>query len=294
MQKKIIAVICCVVCIFLSLPLIAQSTDVLKIEYLNIPKNLESGIVTERLKVGVNIPLKVNNDSYFVVGGEYNQFGINFDKVLPFSTADLSKLYITDLNLGYITKWNDNWRLVSIATPRLASNLTEGTSTEDFFFNATVAFWKENNKADQPYRIVLGLSYNSTTGLPIPLPLVSYYKRYHPNWSYTLGIPKTNFKYHSNKNHVWEMALLLDGYFINIQNDIALDNGQVGSKISLSAAIATLGYQYKLNKNMAFYAYVGHSVYQESILRDNSRNDVFLLNSKQNLFLRGGFKIGIF
>ncbi|NJB37471.1 hypothetical protein HCO57_12785 [Croceivirga sp. JEA036] len=289
-----IAVICCVVCIFLSLPLIAQSTDVLKIEYLNIPKNLESGIVTERLKVGVNIPLKVNNDSYFVVGGEYNQFGINFDKVLPFSTADLSKLYITDLNLGYITKWNDNWRLVSIATPRLASNLTEGTSTEDFFFNATVAFWKENNKADQPYRIVLGLSYNSTTGLPIPLPLVSYYKRYHPNWSYTLGIPKTNFKYHSNKNHVWEMALLLDGYFINIQNDIALDNGQVGSKISLSAAIATLGYQYKLNKNMAFYAYVGHSVYQESILRDNSRNDVFLLNSKQNLFLRGGFKIGIF
>ncbi|TKD61366.1 DUF6268 family outer membrane beta-barrel protein [Flavobacterium sp. ASW18X] len=294
MQKKIIAVICCVVCIFLSLPLIAQSTDVLKIEYLNIPKNLESGIVTERLKVGVNIPLKVNNDSYFVVGGEYNQFGINFDKVLPFSTADLSKLYITDLNLGYITKWNDNWRLVSIATPRLASNLTEGTSTEDFFFNATVAFWKENNKANQPYRIVLGLSYNSTTGLPIPLPLVSYYKRYHPNWSYTLGIPKTNFKYHSNKNHVWEMALLLDGYFINIQNDIALDNGQVGSKISLSAAIATLGYQYKLNKNMAFYAYVGHSVYQESILRDNSRNDVFLLNSKQNLFLRGGFKIGIF
>lgn len=294
MQKKIIVVICCVVCIFLSLPLIAQSTDVLKIEYLNIPKNLESGIVTERLKVGVNIPLKVNNDSYFVVGGEYNQFGINFDKVLPFSTADLSKLYITDLNFGYITKWNDYWRLVSIATPRLASNLTEGTSVEDFFFNATFAFWKENNKADQPYRIVLGLSYNSTTGLPIPLPLVSYYKRYHPNWSYTLGIPKTNFKYHSNKNHVWEMALLLDGYFINIQNDIALDNGQLGSKISLSAAIATLGYQYKLNKNMAFYAYVGHSVYQESILRDNSRNDVFLLNSKQNLFLRGGFKIGIF
>lgn len=294
MQKKINGVVWCIACILFSLPLTAQSTDVLKIEYLNIPKNLESGIVTERLKVGVNIPFKVNNDSYFVVGGEYNQFGISFDKVLPFSTAELSKLYITDLNLGYITKWNDNWRLVTIATPRLASNLTEGTSTEDFFFNATAAFWKENNKADQPTRLVLGLSYNSTTGLPIPLPLVSYYKRYHPNWSYTLGIPKSNFKYHSSKNHVWELALLLDGYFINIQNNIALDDGQVGSKISLSAAIATLGYQYKLNKNMAFYAYVGQSVYQESILRDNSRNDVFLLNSKQNLFLRGGFKIGIF
>ena len=271
----------------------AQSTDLFKLEYLRIPEN-NTGINTSRYKVILNAPFKVKKNNILVVGGEYNEFDINFSNEFSFDKSIVEKLHIIDLNLGYITKWNDDWRLVGILTPRIASNLTKGVLKDDFFFNATATFWKENDTAEKPYRIVLGLSFNCTTGLPIPLPLVSYYRRFHPNWSFTLGIPKSNFKYHPSDKHTLQLALSLDGYFINIQDDIVLPDGNIGSRISLSALVANFGYQYNINKNMSFYALFGHSVILNSTLRDDKRNEVFLLNNEANLFLRTGFKVSIF
>jgi len=168
----------------------AQSTDLVRLEYLRIPEN-DSGIQTSRYKFLINAPLKLKNEDFFVLGGEYNEFDIDFSQDLGFDTSIVNKLRIIDLNLGYIKKWNDDWRLIGIITPRIASNLTTGISGEDFFFNATATFLKTKNDVDKPFRIVLGLSFNSTTGLPIPLPLISYYKRFHPKWSYPLSFRKT-------------------------------------------------------------------------------------------------------
>ncbi len=271
----------------------AQSSDLFRLEYLRIPEN-NTGINTSRYRALINVPIKVNTNNYLVVGSEYNEFDIEFRKETPFNKDDVEQLHVIDFNLGYITKWNDNWRLVGIVTPRIASNLTGGISTDDLFFNATASFWKEAKDAEKPFRIVVGLSFNSTTGIPIPLPLVSYYRRFHPKWSYTLGIPKSNVRYHISDRHSLQLALLLDGYFINIQDDIQLPEGEVGSRISLSALVGTFWYQYNINKNMAFYATFGRSLILEGTLRNDSRDDVFLLNNEANLFLRGGFRISIF
>ncbi len=270
-----------------------QSSDLFRLEYLRIPEN-NTGINTSRYRALLNVPFQINKRDYLIVGAEYNEFDIEFRKEFPFDESRIEQLHIADFNLGYITRWNENWRLVGIITPRMASNLTRGISMDDFFFNATATLWKENSKVDKPYRIVVGLSFNSTTGLPIPLPLVSYYRRFHPKWSYTLGIPRTNFKYHAAKGHSLQLALLLDGYFINVQEDIDLPDGQTGSRISLSALVATIGYQYNLTTNISFYALFGRSLILDSTLRDDGRNDVFLLNNEANLFLRGGFKVSIF
>ena len=94
--------------------------------------------------------------------------------------------------------------------------------------------------------------------------------------------------------HTLQLALNLDGYFINVQNDIELPDGNIGSKISLSALVANIGYQYNINKNMAFYTLFGRSLILDSTLRDDNRNDVFLLNNEANLFLRMGFRVSIF
>ncbi|UII78840.1 DUF6268 family outer membrane beta-barrel protein [Flagellimonas sp. CMM7] len=271
-----------------------QSSDIFKFEYLNIPEN-DSGIKTQRYKLLFNLPIKLNEKKdYLITGLEYNRLDIGYSRDFPFDKSELIRFHVADLNLGFITKWNENWNLVTIITPRFASNFTNGTITDDFFFNATATLWKEKPNADKPFRIVLGLSYNSTTGLPVPLPLVSYYRRFHPKWSYTLGIPRSNFKYHMSKKHTLEATMLLDGYFINIQNDIDLPDGQLGSKISLSALIGALGYQYNISKRMSLYALVGRSFEQEGKLRNDKRGDVFLLNDESNLYIRTGFKIGIF
>ena len=121
---------------------------------------------------------------------------IDFDssESLDFDASELNTLHIIDLNLGYITKWNENWRFVGILSPRIASNFIKSISIDDLRINLTATLWKEKMDLDKPFRLVLGLTYNSTTGLPVPLPLISYYKRFHPNWSYTLGISKNEFQ----------------------------------------------------------------------------------------------------
>jgi len=293
MVKRILQIACFFLILIQSMVSFSQSTDLVRVEYLRIPEN-DTGIQTSRYKFLINVPIKVNESNYIVVGGEYNQFDVDFSADLPFDKAELQKLHIIDMNLGYITKWNENWRFIGIITPRLASNLTEKARSDDFFFNATATLWKEKKDIEKPFRLVLGLTFNSTTGLPIPLPLVSYYKRFHPNWSYTLGIPKMNFKYYPSEKHTLQMALLLDGYFINIQDDIVLPDNTLGSRISLSALIGVVGYQYNITKMMSLYVLAGRSFLQEGILRNDRRDRTFLLNDEANFYLRTGFKISIF
>jgi len=272
---------------------LGQSTDIFRVEYLNIPEN-NTGISTERYKFLLNVPIKVSWDNYLVLGAEYNHFKAGYSQEFPFNEDELDTFQVIDLNLGFITRWNEDWRLVTILTPRLASNFSQGVIKDDFFFNATATFWKEGEQNEKPFRIVLGLSYNSTTGLPFPLPLVSYYNRFHPKWSYTLGIPRMNFKHHVSEKHTLQLALLLDGYFINIQDDILLPDNSIGSRISLSALVGALGYQYNVSKRASFYVLAGRSILQEGILRNNQRDNVFLLNDEANIYIRGGFKISIF
>ncbi|MDT0608205.1 DUF6268 family outer membrane beta-barrel protein [Croceitalea rosinachiae] len=293
MVKKTLQNAYLILILTLSLSTFSQSTDLVRVEYLRIPEN-DTGIQTSRYKFLLNAPIKVNTNNYLVIGAEYNQFDVDYSRELPFDKSELQKFHIIDMNLGYITKWNENWRFIGILTPRFASNFTNGIISDDFFFNATATLWKEKKNVEKPFRIVLGLSFNSTTGLPIPLPLVSYYKRFHPNWSYTLGIPKMNFKYHPNKKNTIQMALLLDGYFINVQDDIELPDNMVGSKISLSALVGIVGYQYNITKMMSLYVLGGRSFIQEGILRNDRRDRTFLLNSEANFYLRTGFKISIF
>lgn len=271
----------------------SQSTDIVRLEYTMLPRN-DSEIQVARWRALVNLPIKVGTEQYLVAGGEYNQIDVDNSGTLPFDGSELKTLHVIDLNLGYIVKWNENWRFVGIVTPRLASNFVDGLQKEDLKLNLTASLWKENMTADKPFRLVVGLSYNSTTGLPFPLPLVNYFRRYHPNWAYVLGIPKSSFRYYFNNNHLLETALFLDGYFVNVQNDILLDDGNVGSSISLSTVVGALEYQYKITKRLSFYGIAGYAFYQNGLLRDDKRNNVYVLNKAGNIYFRTGLKISIF
>jgi len=93
-----------------------------------------------------------------------------------------------------------------------------------------------------------------------------------PNWSYSIGVPRWDLKYHSpNKKSVLQTALFLDGYFVNIQNDIFLSSNFSAATVSLSALVAAAGYQYKITNEISVYGLVGHSLIQRHQLRDGNR-----------------------
>lgn len=285
---------CCLILLFLGIhSAFTQSTDIARLEYTMLPKN-DSEIQVARWRFLFNLPFRVANEQYLVVGAEYNQIDFDNSGELPFDGSELKSLHVVDLNLGYIFQWNPNWRFVGILSPRLASNFKDGLQSADLKLNMTASLWKEQPKGEKPFRLVLGLSYNSNTGLPFPLPLINYYRKFDPHWAFVLGIPKSGLRHFFNERHLMEASVFLDGYFVNVQNDILLTDGGIGSSISLSAGIGAMEYQYKITKRLSFYSLAGYAFFQNGLLRDDKRKNVYVLNKNGNIYFRTGLKVSIF
>ncbi|MBT8312143.1 MAG: hypothetical protein KJN91_04795, partial [Eudoraea sp.] len=242
----------------------------------------------------INMPFKLKGAKYLILGAEYNFIDFDPKRDFPFDDNELEQLHVVDFNLGYIFNWNKDWRFVGIVTPRLASNLVTDIGSRDFLINLTATFWKERKDVDKPFRLVLGLTYNSTTGLPVPLPLINYYKRFHPRWAFTLGIPRSDLRMFLSERNILQLALFLDGYFVNAQNDIVLPDNELGTSISLSTLVSAVGYQLKVSKMASFYGFAGYTLLQNGILRNDKRNKVFTLNNRGSLYYKVGFKVSIF
>lgn len=272
----------------------AQLSDLLRLEYSFIPKR-ESENKYNRFRGLFNFPIKLGEDQYLIVGGEYNRIILNFEDSYSFETEGLKRIHVIDATLGYTFKVNDDWRLAARVTPRIASTLTSKITGEDFFINGGVYAILDKRKATdikRPYRLIFGLVYNSTTGLPFPLPMLNYYRKVNENWSYTLGIPKSNLKYYFNDKNIVQTFITLDGYYAHIQNAVNVNN-QSAQHISLRVIVGGLGYEYNFTKHLVAYMYTGYTLSQKSILRDQHSDKVFTLDDVNTVYLRTGIKFKI-
>ena len=270
-----------------------QTPDVFRAEYMLMPEN-RAGVETSRIKLLANVPIAIRNKRDFIVlGSEYNRYNFEVPDTLFANSGDLRKLHVLDLNFAYVYKLTEEWRLVGVVTPRWSSNFVKELQEDDFNINYTVGAYQDKKDIEKPFRLVLGLSYNSNSPVQIPLPVLYYEKRFHPNWSYILGVPKSGMKYFTPKGHFFQTELFVDGYYVNIQNNILLAGNTLSTDVSYTALLLTLGYQYKITKDMSVYLVGGHSLFQNGALRDNDRKDIFTLNDEAGFYFRTGFRIGI-
>jgi hypothetical protein len=272
----------------------AQLSDLLRLEYSFIPKSNSEDQYT-RLRALLNYPIKLKNDAFFVIGAEYNRRLLNLEDDYPFDTSGLDKIHVIDLNIGYTFKWNDEWRFAVKFNPRIASTLTSALSSEDYFMNGGAFFIKDKTKEESlkyPYRLILGLTYNATTGIPFPLPFISYFKRVNKNWSYNAGVPKSNLKYTFNEKNNMQAFVGLDGYLAHLQTPLVI-NDQSVDNISLSIAIGGLGYEYCFTKHLVGYLYSGYTFRLNNVLRTKNRDEVFKLDDLNAYYLRTGIKFKI-
>ncbi|WP_243878559.1 DUF6268 family outer membrane beta-barrel protein [Winogradskyella pelagia] len=272
----------------------AQLTDLARLEYSFIPSSRSEDQYT-RLRAMLNYPIKIKNDSYFIVGGEYNRIILNLNEPYPFDTRIIDRLHIIDLNLGYTFKTSAYWRLGFQFNPRIASTLETSITNEDIFFNGGVFAIHDKTDAtdvERPFRLIVGLTYNTTVGIPFPLPFVSYYRKINQKWSYTAGIPKSNVKYFVTEKAIIQTFAALDGYFANLQQSIIV-NRKKAENISLSVAVAGLGFEYFLTKHLVAYTYTGYTFRLDNVLRNNDRDEIFRLNNLNAFYLRTGIKFKI-
>ncbi|MFT4803285.1 MAG: hypothetical protein ACI9YE_000477 [Psychroserpens sp.] len=279
---------------FLSQLANAQLTDLARLEYSFIPKSNSEDQYT-RLRALVNYPIQTKEDSYLIIGAEYNRIILNLEDDYPFDKSRLKTINIIDLNFGYTFKTSEKWRLGFKFNPRIASTLTTKITSDDFFINGgafAISDRTKDESSKRPYRLILGLTFNATTGVPFPLPFVSYFRRVNERWSFSAGVPKSNIKYFFTESSMLQTFIGLDGYFAHVQEPLAIQGSQV-ENISLSVAVGGLGYEYCFTKNLVAYMYAGYTFRLNNVLRDGNKDEVFKLDDVNAFYLRTGIKFKI-
>ncbi len=278
----------------------AQTTDLARIEYTRIPfsKGKQS---MNRFRAFIQAPIPIKED-YLVFGAEYRKTDLDFKEDIPFEYSRLESTQRIDATLGYIKKIKaSNWRLAFRGGIRLTSNFERSLVQDDLIYIGAVYAINDVKQRDEngtvigkPYRWIFGLVYTSTPGRNFPLPLINFFRKPNDTWSYTLGVPKTLLRYSFNDKHHLHAFASLDNHFANIQNNIRIDNvNRVGENISMTNVTLGLGYEFYFTDHLQYYLYVGHTVYNEYRIRDNNRDDVYVIENDNTWYIRSGLKFKI-
>lgn len=276
---------------------IAQTTDLARVEYAYIPQAKSNNSIN-RFRAFVNYPITLGWEGSFLVAGlEYRNIDLDYEDIAPFDTEKLERFQLFRTTLAYTFKMKGYWRFAAKVGIEINSNFDESTfSSEDVNFTSAVFFIKDRSGKGvvRPYRYILGLNYSTNAGRPFPLPVINFYQKFKPNWSYSLGTPKTNLKYFLGEKNTFQAFVTLDGFFSNIQNNLNVmrpgGNVVVADTISMTMVLGGVGYEYYITKHLLFYVYGGHSFYNEIRLRDNKRTKLYTINNANTYYARGGIK----
>jgi len=293
MKKILIAILLCNSAGFIAN---AQTTDLARVEYMNIPfSKSDNSIQRYRALIQAPIPLDKDLNKIIVVGLEYRYLDINIKDPVPFNTDIVSSTQRMEASIGYVFKLESqpDWRFGIRGLARINSNLEGKPISDDFIYGvaAYAIYDKKDASIPKPYRWIFGLEYTTTPGRNFPLPIINYYREFAPDWTYTLGVPKTNIRRYLNSSHkdAVQAFLTLDNFFANIQNNLDV-NGKTAENISMTLVLGGLGYEHYFTDHLLFYGYGAYTISNDFRLRDNERNDIYTINEDGSYYMRAGLK----
>jgi len=282
---------------FLSpLVLSAQLVDLARVDFTILPSGA-SNFEFSRVRGNFNYPIKLNNENgYLFLGLDYSNINFVYNRdELSLDTEALTEFQIIDLNIGYVVKLKNDWLLGARFTPGISSNLKLfDSSTEDIVFSGDLVFIKDmkDKSKTTPYRLIIGVSYSGNRGFPVPLPFLSYYRKFHPNWSFNLGVPKTNLQYHFSEKNRLKLYAQLDGFTANINGGIPVDQ-DVAQSINMSLILAGIQYEYHFKDHFEFYLRTSYILNRNVQLRDAKKNDIYLIDDSNGGYISTGLRIKI-
>lgn len=292
-----------VICIFIfgvTMTTSGQLTDLARVEYTFFPQS-DSDNSFRRFRSFINVPLKIKEGTYIVPGFEYRNVNLKFEDETPFSRINLDRYESFSFSLGYTKPLNSKWRLGAQLAARATSNFSTGNLlNNDIIYTGAVYFINDKTKEglDKPWRLILGGRLDTESGRPFPLPFINYYREFHPDWSFVLGVPKSNIKRYFGKDrkHILQAFVTLDGFFANIQNNVDIQKEEpfdTADSISMTVILSGLGYEYKFTDHLVFYLYAGYTLVNDIRLRNADREDVFQINDVNTFYGRSGIKFKI-
>ncbi|WP_139254273.1 DUF6268 family outer membrane beta-barrel protein [Cellulophaga fucicola] len=273
----------------------AQISDFARVEYKLLPRG-SSNFGYSRIRAAVNYPIELKNSNYLLLGLDYSNIEMSFDSdIVKFNTDIIQDFQMLEFNLAYIKKLKNDWRLGVRFTPGFSSNLGSKITFEDAVFAGDVVFIndkRDDTTIDKPYRLIVGVSYSQNRGISFPLPFISYYRKFHPKWSYNLGVPKSNLQYHISKKSRLKLVTELDGFTANIQEGLPVNNEEdLAKKINVSLILGGLRYEYKIKEHLEFFCNFSGVLMESAELRDKNNDKVSTVDKKNTVYFGTGLRI---
>lgn len=248
----------------------SQLLDIAKAEYLYVPGNA-GNFEYHRQSIEVNIPFKVKEGAYFFAGVDYSRMLFRFqEREDSYDKSQVENFKSLDLNLTYTFEMKNNWRFGIKMTPSFNSNLQGPLEAGDFLLNGIAAFIKTRDASSgkKPSRVILGLAYSTTSRLPIPFPFISYHRKFHPKWSYTLGAPYSNVQYHASDKHRFKIHAEGEAFNAHIQDGITVEEEE-GEADRFRVFLISVGfrYEYKFSEHIESFLITSRTVFSDLQLR---------------------------
>ncbi len=274
-----------------------QLSDLARVDYTIIPDNNADDVEFSRFRALFNYPVRLKKEGEFLLLGlDYSNVNLRLrDESLPFDRESLSDFKIFDINIGFTKPIKNDWRLGIQLKPGFSTNLAANQLRfDDVVLSGTIVFIKEK-KFDgfKKIRWIVGATYSENRGFPFPLPFISYYKKFHPNWSFNLGIPKSNLQYHLSSKHRFKLDVSLDGFTSNIQDGVLLETGDTAEIINMSTILGGLQYEFHFAKHLEFFARSSYIFSNATRLRDNDRDNIFSIDNESRFYIRTGIRFKI-
>lgn len=295
-----------VLLLFFTMAMTAQTTDLARIEYMYLPFSKSDNAVSRyRALVQAPIPLDSERKRIFVIGLEYRYVDVDIkdsEDVFAFNNHLVTSTQEMNGYLGYVWKQNEDWRIGVKAGVKIQTDFEGSLIGDDLIYEVGAYVIKDKKKnpeeGKKPYRFIAGLTYSTTPGRSYPLPILNYFKQFKPNWTYTLGVPKTNVRHYLNDGHkdALQAFATLDNFYSNIQQNFQpispLENpdGILAESIQMTTVFLGLGYEHFFTDNLLFYAYAAHSVYTDFRLEDGDGNKIYKINTDNSPYFRTGIK----
>jgi len=274
----------------------AQLSDLARLDFTFIP-NKGSDVEYTRSRFLVNYPVKLKKEGqYLLLGVDYSNVHLRFkDDNLPFDRNILNDFKILDFTIGYTKPLKNDWRLGVRFQPGISTNLTaKSLNANDLVFSGDVVFVKKfENDIDKPSRLIIGLSYSQNRGYVFPLPFISYYKKFSPDWSYNIGIPRTNLQYHLSENHRFKLFGQLDGFTSNIQNGALVNGTDTAEIINMSLINGGLQYEYHFTDHLQLDVRAAYNFSLNNKLKDGSNNTLFTIDNDSRSYFRAVLRFKI-
>lgn len=279
----------------------AQDTELVRLEYSYIPQS-DGDNNYKRFRFSGNLPIPLRTEgSYLVLGLQYRNNSVQFsDELLEAEFNSPFSFQTYGIELGYTFKMKNNWRFGTKLSFGVTSDFQgQGLVSDDFRYRGAVFFVKtyKDERQDTKARLVMGTQYTTPARISFPLPIINYFHKFHPKWSYSLGSPKTSIKHYFNKKNTLQAFVGLDRFYSNLQkNSVVSDvNGQniVAENISALIINNALGYEHYFTEHLLFYIYGGYTIFNEIRLRDVVNDREYIIDDNNTIYLRSGFKFKI-